>query len=195
MEVRTKRVGGASYQVPVEVRGDRRIALAIRWIIEFAKKRSNKEFHTFSEKLVVELMEAATNQGEAIKKETPCTAWLTPTKPLPISGGSLYTVGMRAILTIYLVGVVSLFGFMVWKANDVRVCYIPVQSDFYDISYSLKSQQEAKMVVCSRSYEVILELKECIKKALPKEGNAKYLSPYIVKNTNFIRVLAKMMRY
>lgn len=68
MEVRTKRVGGASYQVPVEVRGDRRIALAIRWIIEFAKKRSNKEFHTFSEKLVVELMEAATNQGEAIKK-------------------------------------------------------------------------------------------------------------------------------
>lgn len=68
MEVRTKRVGGASYQVPVEVRGDRRIALAIRWIIEFAKKRSNKEFHTFSEKLVVELMEAATGQGEAIKK-------------------------------------------------------------------------------------------------------------------------------
>ena len=68
MEVRTKRVGGASYQVPVEVRGDRRIALAIRWIIEFAKKRSNKEYHTFSEKLVVELMEAATGQGEAIKK-------------------------------------------------------------------------------------------------------------------------------
>ena len=68
MEVRTKRVGGASYQVPIEVRGDRRIALAIRWIIEFAKKRSNKEYHTFSEKLVVELMEAATNQGEAIKK-------------------------------------------------------------------------------------------------------------------------------
>ncbi|MEK7577868.1 MAG: 30S ribosomal protein S7 [Patescibacteria group bacterium] len=68
MEVRTKRVGGASYQVPVEVRGDRRIALAIRWIVEFAKKRSNKEYHTFSEKLVVELMEAANNQGEAIKK-------------------------------------------------------------------------------------------------------------------------------
>ena len=68
MEVRTKRVGGASYQVPVEVRGDRRSALAIRWIIEFAKKRSNKEYHTFSEKLVVELMEAATGQGEAIKK-------------------------------------------------------------------------------------------------------------------------------
>ena len=69
MEVRTKRVGGASYQVPVEVRGDRRIALAIRWIVEFAKKRSNKEYHTFSEKLVVELMEAANNQGEAIKKK------------------------------------------------------------------------------------------------------------------------------
>ena len=67
-EVRTRRVGGASYQVPVEVRGDRRISLAIRWIVEFAKKRSNKEYHTFSEKLVVELMEAANNQGEAIKK-------------------------------------------------------------------------------------------------------------------------------
>lgn len=68
MEVRTRRVGGASYQVPTEVRGDRRVALAIRWIVEFAKKRSNKEFHTYAEKLAVELMDAEKNVGEAIKR-------------------------------------------------------------------------------------------------------------------------------
>jgi len=68
MEVRTRRVGGASYQVPTEVRGDRRVALAIRWIVEFAKKRPNKEFHTYAEKLAVELLDAAANQGEAIKR-------------------------------------------------------------------------------------------------------------------------------
>jgi small subunit ribosomal protein S7 len=67
-EVRSRRVGGASYQVPTEVRGDRRISLAIRWIVDFAKKRSNKEYHTYAEKLAVELMDAAHNTGEAIKK-------------------------------------------------------------------------------------------------------------------------------
>lgn len=67
-EVKARRVGGASYQVPMEVRGDRRVALAIRWIVEFAKKRSNREFHTFAEKLAVELMDASKNVGEAIKK-------------------------------------------------------------------------------------------------------------------------------
>lgn len=68
MEVRARRVGGASYQVPTEVRGERRIALAIRWIIQFAGKRSNKEFKTFAEKLAAELMDSAKGQGEAIKK-------------------------------------------------------------------------------------------------------------------------------
>lgn len=68
MEVRTRRVGGASYQVPTEVRGDRRIALAIRWIVEFAKKRSNKEYHTYAEKLAMELMDANKNIGEAVKR-------------------------------------------------------------------------------------------------------------------------------
>jgi small subunit ribosomal protein S7 len=68
MEVRARRMGGASYQVPSEVRGDRRIALAIRWIVMFAKKRSNKEYKTFAEKLAVELTEAAKGTGEAIKK-------------------------------------------------------------------------------------------------------------------------------
>jgi small subunit ribosomal protein S7 len=68
MEVRTRRVGGASYQVPTEVRGDRRVALAMRWIIQFANKRSNREFKSFADKLAVELTEAAKGQGEAIKK-------------------------------------------------------------------------------------------------------------------------------
>jgi small subunit ribosomal protein S7 len=67
-EVKARRVGGASYQVPMEVRGDRRVALAIRWIAEFAKKRSNREFHTYAEKLAAELLDASKNQGEAIKK-------------------------------------------------------------------------------------------------------------------------------
>ena len=68
MEVRARRMGGASYQVPNEVRGDRRIALAIRWIVTFAKKRSNKEYKTFADKLAVELLEASKGVGEAIKK-------------------------------------------------------------------------------------------------------------------------------
>lgn len=68
IEVKARRVGGASYQVPMEVRGDRRIALAIRWIVTFAGKRSNKEFHTYAEKLAAELMDASKGVGEAIKK-------------------------------------------------------------------------------------------------------------------------------
>lgn len=69
MEVRPRRVGGASYQVPVEVRGDRKEALAIRWILAGAKSRSNKEHHTFNSKLAAELMDAANNTGFAIKKK------------------------------------------------------------------------------------------------------------------------------
>lgn len=68
MEVRPRRIGGASYQVPSEVKGDRRVALAVRWIVTFAGKRPNKEFHTFADKLAVELMDGAKGVGEAIKK-------------------------------------------------------------------------------------------------------------------------------
>lgn len=68
MEVRPRRVGGASYQVPMEVRGERRISLSIRWVIQAARNRSNKTYHTFSEKLAAELMDAYNNTGEAIKK-------------------------------------------------------------------------------------------------------------------------------
>jgi small subunit ribosomal protein S7 len=68
VEVKARRMGGANYQVPVEVKHDRRLALALRWIIEAAKKRSNKEYHTFAEKLVAELLDAVQNQGEAVRK-------------------------------------------------------------------------------------------------------------------------------
>jgi len=67
-EVRAKRVGGAAYQVPMEVRGPRKISLAIRWILEAAQKRSNREYKTFDQKLAAEFMDAAAGEGEAIKK-------------------------------------------------------------------------------------------------------------------------------
>ena len=67
-EVKSRRVGGASYQVPQEVRGERKISLSIRWVIESARKRPNKEYHTFSEKLAAELMDAYKNTGEAVRK-------------------------------------------------------------------------------------------------------------------------------
>lgn len=68
MEVRPRRVGGASYQVPVEVRGERKVHLAIKWLLEAARKRPNKEYHTFSEKLAAEMTDSLTGLGSAIKK-------------------------------------------------------------------------------------------------------------------------------
>ncbi|HUD44934.1 MAG TPA: 30S ribosomal protein S7 [Patescibacteria group bacterium] len=68
IEVKARRVGGASYQVPVEVRNERKVALAIRWILDAARKRPNTEYHTFGQKLAQELMDASQNQGEAIRK-------------------------------------------------------------------------------------------------------------------------------
>lgn len=68
VEVRPKRIGGAAYQVPVEVRGERKVSLAIRWILEAARKRSNKDHHTFAQKLAAEFLDASKNSGEAIRK-------------------------------------------------------------------------------------------------------------------------------
>jgi len=68
MEVRPRRVGGASYQVPSEVRGDRKIHLALKWLLEAARSRPNKEFHTFAEKLIVEMNDTLAGTGNAIKK-------------------------------------------------------------------------------------------------------------------------------
>ena len=65
VEVRSRRVGGATYQVPVEVRAERRQALAIRWLITAARGRNEK---TMEERLSGELLDAANNRGTAVKK-------------------------------------------------------------------------------------------------------------------------------
>ena len=65
VEVRPRRVGGATYQVPMEVRPDRRQAMAMRWLIGFARARAGR---SMEEKLAAELMDAANNQGASIKK-------------------------------------------------------------------------------------------------------------------------------
>ncbi len=66
LEVRARRVGGANYQVPVEVRAERRLTLGIRWIVGYARKRGEK---TMRERLANELMDAANNMGASIKKK------------------------------------------------------------------------------------------------------------------------------
>ncbi|MBM4402701.1 MAG: 30S ribosomal protein S7 [Candidatus Cloacimonetes bacterium] len=66
LELRPKRIGGATYQVPVEVRGERRLTLAIRWILDQAKSKKGKPM---SEKLSQELIDAANNTGGAVKKK------------------------------------------------------------------------------------------------------------------------------
>ncbi|MFO0774140.1 MAG: 30S ribosomal protein S7 [Nitrospiraceae bacterium] len=65
VEVKSRRVGGASYQVPVEIRPTRRLSLALRWIAEFARSRSGK---SMVEKLAAELLDASNNTGAAVKK-------------------------------------------------------------------------------------------------------------------------------
>lgn len=65
VEVKSRRVGGSTYQVPVEVRSERRTALAIRWLISYSKQRSER---TMREKLAGEMLEAFNNRGTAVKK-------------------------------------------------------------------------------------------------------------------------------
>jgi len=66
LEVKSRRVGGASYQVPVEVSPDRRITLGMRWIINFARKKTGKAMH---ERLALELVDAVNGVGMAVKKK------------------------------------------------------------------------------------------------------------------------------
>lgn len=66
LEVRSRRVGGSTYQVPVEIRPERRQALAIRWLIQYARARGEKSMR---EKLAAEFMDAAANKGSTVKKK------------------------------------------------------------------------------------------------------------------------------
>lgn len=65
VEVKSRRVGGATYQVPVEVRQDRKIAMSLRWLVSYARKRSGR---SMAEKLAAELVDAVNNTGSAVKK-------------------------------------------------------------------------------------------------------------------------------
>jgi len=69
MEVRSRRVGGAAYQVPVPVKTYRGASLAVRWLIKEAAKRSNKEYHTYAEKLAAEIIDALDETGGAIQRK------------------------------------------------------------------------------------------------------------------------------
>lgn len=66
LEVKARRIGGATYQVPVEIRSDRRQTLALRWIVLYARKRSER---TMQERLANEIMDAVNNTGGAVKKK------------------------------------------------------------------------------------------------------------------------------
>ena len=66
LEVKARRIGGATYQVPIEVRADRRQALALRWLTQFSRKRGEK---TMQERLANEIMDAANNTGASVKKK------------------------------------------------------------------------------------------------------------------------------
>lgn len=66
LEVKARRIGGATYQVPIEVRPDRRQALALRWLTTYSRKRSEK---TMEERLAKELLDASNNTGSAVKKK------------------------------------------------------------------------------------------------------------------------------
>ena len=69
LEVRPRRVGGAAYQVPLPVRGHRRVSLAIRWLVLAARARLNREYHTFAEKLAAEILDASQKTGGAVAKK------------------------------------------------------------------------------------------------------------------------------
>lgn len=69
VEVRTRRVGGAAYQVPTSVKGPRRNSLAIRWLIQAARSRTPDQCPTYADKLAAEILDASQNQGTAVKKK------------------------------------------------------------------------------------------------------------------------------
>ncbi|NCN45411.1 MAG: 30S ribosomal protein S7 [Candidatus Pacebacteria bacterium CG10_big_fil_rev_8_21_14_0_10_36_11] len=69
MEVRSRRVGGASYQVPMPVQPRRASSLSLRWLVLESNKRSNKEYHSYAEKLAAEILDSIENTGGAIEKK------------------------------------------------------------------------------------------------------------------------------
>ncbi len=68
VEVRPRRIGGAVYQIPTPVRGNRQNALAIRWLVGASRARANKQYHSFAQKIAAELNDALSNSGSAVAK-------------------------------------------------------------------------------------------------------------------------------
>lgn len=69
MEVRSRRVGGAAYQVPTPIKGRRGISLALRWLVNGARERPSTQYHSFSEKLAAEILDAANGEGTAFQRK------------------------------------------------------------------------------------------------------------------------------
>ena len=84
LEVKARRVGGATYQVPIEVRPERRQTLGLRWLTSFARKRSEK---TMRERLAGEIMDAANSLGSAVKKREDTHKMPSPTRPSRTTAG------------------------------------------------------------------------------------------------------------
>jgi small subunit ribosomal protein S7 len=69
MEVRSRRVGGAAYQVPTPIKGRKGLSLAIRWLVKGARKRPNNQYHTFADKLAAEIVDASNGEGMAFQRK------------------------------------------------------------------------------------------------------------------------------
>jgi small subunit ribosomal protein S7 len=99
VEVKSRRVGGANYQVPVEVRPSRRMALAMRWLRESARKRSEK---SMGQRLAAEMLEASESAAVRSRSVTKCTAWPKPTRHSRTSGSRSTSALLPRRLTIVL---------------------------------------------------------------------------------------------
>ena len=89
LEVKAKRIGGATYQVPIEVRPERRQTLALRWITLYSRKRGEK---TQKDRLANEIMDAANNTGASVKKKEDMHKWQRQTRHFHISASNLWNV-------------------------------------------------------------------------------------------------------
>ena len=85
LEVRARRVGGSNYQVPVEVRPERRTTLGLRWLVNASRARGE---HTMKDRLAKEIMDAANNTGASVRNVKILTKWLKQTVPLHTSAGN-----------------------------------------------------------------------------------------------------------
>ncbi len=83
VEVRSRRIGGATFQIPSEVRADRKISLSMKWLIRYSRERNGR---SMAEKLAGEIVAASKGEGGAFKKKEDTHRWRKPTKLLPTSG-------------------------------------------------------------------------------------------------------------